>query len=101
MQDTRYYAWNFVNLIAFAGTGSTIEWRMPPGVTTAEECFMWVELGVGFIQAARKPDTEAVLRSDAYEVCLGGLKRFIVERGALPGSDRGFLDMVFARAGLE
>lgn len=103
MQDSRQYAWNFLNIISMIGSGVTIEWRMPPGVTTADECFMWVELAVGFLQAARRPETAELLRttenSYKYLPCLGGLKQFIDERGRLPGFSQYYLNMVFRLAG--
>lgn len=101
MQDNRNFAWSFANLVSMMGTGLTIEWRMPPGVTTADQCFGWVELCIGFLQAARQPDTEPVLRSGAYLACPGDLKRFIEERGRLPGSSPSYLDSAFTNTGWE
>lgn len=99
-QDTRHSAWNLSNL-RFGieepdfGNGRTVEWRQPPGVTTAEECCKWAELAVAFVQAAMRPDTAAVLKSGEYSDNFAGLKRFVVERGQVVGRDQKYLDMAF------
>lgn len=96
MQDDRFFAWSFENLLG-TGTGLSIEWRQPPAVETAEECIMWTQLAVGFVQAARQPDTETVLRGGSYPKTASGLKLFINDRGLLPGMDKEILDLVFLK----
>ncbi|KAH8904963.1 hypothetical protein BR93DRAFT_939020 [Coniochaeta sp. PMI_546] len=96
MQDDRFFAWSFENLLG-TGTGLTIEWRQPPAVETAAECIMWTQLAVGFVQAARQPDTKTVLRGGSYPKTASGLKLFINDRGLLPGMDKEILDLVFLK----
>lgn len=89
----REYAWNFKNLEPSDGTGMTIEWRQPPGVTTAEEALAWAELALGFIQAARQPRTRDRLREFGLDVA--GLKSFL-ESGIVTGvSDRRYFNVIF------
>jgi hypothetical protein len=57
---------------------------------------MWTELAVAFVQAARQPDTMAILRAGVYPETVAGLKRFVSERGLLPGTDKHYLDRVFS-----
>ncbi|KAF7511873.1 hypothetical protein GJ744_003106 [Endocarpon pusillum] len=45
----RDYAWNFNNLF---DSKRTIEFRKPPGSTTADQALAWAELALSFVQAA-------------------------------------------------
>jgi len=46
--NDRYYTWNFTSLTKH----STIEFRQPPGVTTAAAALGWVEFTATFVRAA-------------------------------------------------
>lgn len=89
MHPDRYYAWNFKNL--YYGGKATIEWRRPPGVTTAEGCLVWAELAIDFIQSARRP----AVAFGKYGRDVAGLKAFLQD-GLVPGlSDERYLKPVF------
>jgi hypothetical protein len=97
-EDNDLVAWNFRNLLAASpgqkSTGTTIEWRQPPGISTAEECLVWTELVVAFVQAARAwPDIGEEIQSYPAEV--QGLQKFVLERGQCPGSNVEYLNPVF------
>lgn len=92
--------WKFVNLLPannsdiLKSTGATIEWRQPPGVTTAAECFVWTEFVVAFVQAARywsKIGEEI----SGYAEDVEGLKKFVMDRGRYPGRNMAYLETVF------
>ncbi|KAB5566932.1 hypothetical protein GE09DRAFT_1056396 [Coniochaeta sp. 2T2.1] len=96
------YAWNFGNLTKRPKTtGMTIEWRQPPGVTTAEQCLAWTELAVRFVQAARDWKDMAVPSTGVglemmYSRDVDGLKRFLQECGGYPGADEDRLNDIFS-----
>jgi hypothetical protein len=95
MQDSKHFAWNFLNIGSVASTGSTVEWRMPPGVTTPEECFPWVVLAVAFLNAARRSTTEEALRSGVYDRDRDALLRFVRDPGTLPETGMFSLETLF------
>jgi len=94
MQTDRYYAWNFANLLGI-GTEVTVEWRQPPGITTAEECLMWTELAVTFVHAALQPDSISAIRSLAYDDTVTGLQEFLLRGEQVSGGSRQYLNMAF------
>jgi hypothetical protein len=79
---TRYFAWNFVNLIR-GGIG-TIEFRQPPGTDNAERVLQWAEFVVLFLHAARMSVPFDTLGQHPRTV--DGLLAFLSVH-KLPGSD--------------
>lgn len=94
--DNCWEGWNFGNLTGWKDTtGTTIEWRQPPGVTTAAECLGWTELAVQFVQAARGWKDIGNVIGNLYQADVDGLKRFISDRGEYPGRDTSRMDDIF------
>jgi hypothetical protein len=96
--DDRMFAWNFTNLWKHYEThytGWTIEWRLAPGVKTAEGCLMWAELALNFVQAARQPGTHERLKKEKPTV--QDLKDFVYEQdGKTNGASKlAYLEPVF------
>lgn len=91
-------AWNFANLCG-RGTGKTIEWRQPPGVTTADECLAWTELAVAFVRAARDWKDIGLEMKTEYTSDVEGLKQFVKGRGRgaedLGETGLHYLDLIF------
>ncbi|OIW34293.1 hypothetical protein CONLIGDRAFT_675289 [Coniochaeta ligniaria NRRL 30616] len=97
-------SWNFRNLLGdkpgWKSTGATIEWRQPPGITTVEECLVWAEVAVTFVQAVRHWSS---IGDEIHDVARGytadveGLRKAVFERGIpmTPGSDVRYLDTAF------
>lgn len=93
MQQSKRFNWNFMHLSSVHGKG-TIEFRQPPGVTTAAECLQWMELAIDFIQSARR-DEISIRKLYEFEPTVQGLKKFCYE-GLTPGmSMQCYLDPIF------
>ncbi|OIW34291.1 hypothetical protein CONLIGDRAFT_688029 [Coniochaeta ligniaria NRRL 30616] len=100
--DDRFYAWNFRNMFPESEdglngehcNGYTLEWRLAPGVTTAEGCLMWTELALNFVQVARQPGAHEMLvdKKKRTVECLG---EFIANSMDERVSDKRYLKPVF------
>lgn len=89
MHPDRYYAWNFQNL--YYGGKATIEWRRPPGMTTADGCLVWAELAIDSVQSARRPGVDL----GRYGRDVAGLYTFLRD-GLVPGlGDERYLKPIF------
>ncbi|OIW27625.1 hypothetical protein CONLIGDRAFT_716074 [Coniochaeta ligniaria NRRL 30616] len=94
--EDRTSAWNFKNLSEkYQSTGVTIEWKQPPGVTTAEECLAWTEFAVSFVQAARYWAGIGAEIEDSYTPDVEGLQKFVLERGECRGRNMAYLEPIF------
>ncbi|KAG6357495.1 hypothetical protein INS49_013372 [Diaporthe citri] len=89
MHSDRYYAWNFTNL--YYGGKATIEWRRPPGVTTAEGSLVWAELAIDFLQSARRPSVQF----GQYSRDVEGLRAFVGDGVVAGMSDERYLKPIF------
>lgn len=95
----RFWSWNFRNMLASSDepehwTGYTIEWRLPPGVTTAEAYLMWAELGLNLIHAARQHGAHQALM-DKEKRTVEYLQQFIEEFMDERASNPRYLEPVF------
>lgn len=82
--DTRDYAFNFRNLdSSLSSRPQTVEFRRPPGVTTAAECLSWTQFTVSFIMGGASSGTTTQLSQYSRDV--NGLKKFI-EASSVPGA---------------
>lgn len=84
--------WNFMNNYYSYGIG-TVEFRQPPGVTTAAGCLCWAELAINFVQSARRPQLYAEL--GCYPQTVQGLRHFCCDGMSAGESDSNFLDPLF------
>ena len=86
----RAYAWNFNNLF---DSKRTIEFRKPPGSTTADQALAWAELALSFVQAAVRYGTLEKLQKVPSTV--RGLYWFM-EQAIVPGmNEPGRLERLF------
>ncbi|KAK7707092.1 hypothetical protein SLS64_007301 [Diaporthe eres] len=76
MSSDRYTTWNFENLKEDSRKG-TLEFRQPPGQTSAAGCLQWIELAISFVQSARRRNWHAKIRE--YPQTVSGLKKFVTE----------------------
>jgi hypothetical protein len=93
-RPSRDFAWNFDNISIRGDSSSpavnTVEFRSPPGATTADQVLAWVELAVVFVAWAAERFDEGSMEpvSDPTEVTVQQLKRF-VDEGANSGTTSG------------